>query len=163
MPNPMAIHFDINGTPNGFASPIANALLMSVFTSFIAVSLLGTSCMCSFAITHSPEFVNIPNRDYWLNEENRPKTIRRCCFFIEIIGIGTILFMLFIDIELFRVNLTVPPGKLNANVTFYATIVLLAVIVLELVRLCLAFRLPKSGSQPTGTKADDGIESSERN
>jgi hypothetical protein len=73
------------------------------------------------------------------------------------------LWILLVQWDLFRVNLTVPPGKLNSNILFYATIVLLAVLAVETVRFYLSFRLPKNGGQPTGTTADGDVESKERN
>jgi uncharacterized membrane protein len=146
MPERMAVHFATDGSVNRFDSSIVYAVIMSVVACFVAAIMFGVSFFTSFASTHMPESVNIPNRDYWMNEENRPKTIRRLSYPGELIGVGTLLLILLIQWELVRVNLTVPPGQPSISVLMCSTGVLLAVIVFENVRVFLSFRLPKSES-----------------
>ena len=145
MPERVANHFDLNGVPNGFMSPIVNALLMSVTTGFMGAIFLGASYLMVFLAKHMPEFVNIPNRDYWLNEENRPKTVQRLCANVELMGVATMIFMLFLQWEIFRANQMVPP-KLEGNSTWIGTGILLVVIAIDIWML-LSFRLPKSEPQ----------------
>jgi len=100
---------------------------------------LGTSWLLS--ILPSSSF-NIPNRDYWLNEENRPKTIQRVSGFLVSMGFYTMLFFLAVQWKVFRANQVVPP-KSDLTLLLYGGIILVAIITVETVHLCLAFRLPK--------------------
>ena len=146
MPERMAVHFATDGSVNRFDSPIVYAVIMSVVACFVTSIIFGISFFTSFSTTHMQEFVNIPHRDYWMNEENRPKTVRRLCYTGELIGLGTLLLILLIQWELVRVNLTVPPRQPSISILMYGIGVLLAVIVFENVRVFLSFRLPKSES-----------------
>jgi uncharacterized membrane protein len=144
MPNPMASHFDLRGTPDGFASPMANAILMS--TTLVVMGTIIFSVSWLMTIT-PPKYFNIPNREYWLNEENRPQTIRRICSCTELMGVWTMLFFLLMQWELFQANQTVPPKLLGNNV-YIGCGVLLLLITVDTVRLFLAFRLPKEPRNP---------------
>ena len=146
MPERIANHFDLNGVPNQFISPIVNAMLLSVTTGFMGAIILGVSYLMAFSTKHMPELVNIPNRDYWMNEENRPKTVRRLCVNVEFIGVASMLFVLLFQWELFRANQMVPP-KLEGNSLWVGTGVLLVVITIDIVRMLLSFRLPKTEPQ----------------
>ena len=143
MPEKAAIHFDGNGIPNGWASPITNAVLLSLITVFIGAIIFFCSFMVAMIAKHMPEHANIPNRDYWLNEVNRPKTIRRLCVYTEFIGIGTMLIILLAQWEIFRANQMVPPKLPTMGNLLFATILFLIVFAIESVRLYLSFRLPK--------------------
>jgi uncharacterized membrane protein len=143
MPEKIAVHFALDGTVNRFEPPHVSAILMSVIACFITASILGLSFMMSFIASNSPETFKIPNSDYWFNEENRPKTIRRYCSIIESPGVAIMLFLLLVQWELFRINQTVPPEMPNTEMLMYAGGILLALIVFESVRLFLYFRLPK--------------------
>ena len=93
-----------------------------------------------------PELFNIPNRDYWLNDDNRPKTTRLLCSIIEIIGIATMLWILLIQWELFRVNQMVSPQGPHVYL-YYATGIYLAVVLFACILPLWSFRLPKEASK----------------
>ena len=138
MPNPAAVHFGLGGIPDGFMVPItfARSVSYSVGMStgvFICISLL-------MARTPS-SLIYIPNRGYWLNKENRPKTLRRLCSFIELCGIVMMLFFLFMQWEIVQANQRVPP-KLNGCI-YLVFCTLPVFIAIAFVRLYLSFRLPK--------------------
>jgi len=149
MPEKMAVHFAPDGQVNRFDSSVVYAVMISVIVCFVAAIMLGISFFTSFVTTHMPESVNIPNRDYWLNEENRPITVRRICSNVELSGVGTMILFLLVQWEVFQANLTVPPGQPNINVLMCGTGVLLAVITFDCVRMLRSFRLPKEKTELT--------------
>ena len=139
-PNPVAVHFSFDGTANRFESPIVSAISMSIFVGIIAAVFIGASALVPMYATRMPERVNIPNRYYWLNEENRPQTIRRFCFSVERIGIGMMLFILFLQWEIFQANRTVSPLIFRD----YLLYLFVAYIIFDQVRLYRSFcRLPE--------------------
>ena len=141
------MHFSLDGTPNSFMPAIANAVLMTIFTGIIAAIMLGTSALVAMAATHMPEHFNVPNREYWLNDENRPGTILRVCFSCEMIGVGTMLFILYVQWIIFRANQTAPPN-LDGLMLMCVAGVFVAYIVFDQVRLYRSFcRLPEE-SEP---------------
>lgn len=147
LPNQVAVHFDANGTPNGFISPVVSAVVMSVTAGFITAIMFGISGLTTMTVIHMPEFVNIPNRDYWLTEENRQKTLRRLRWLTDSIGFLTMLHILFIQWEIFRFNRAVPPKVFNSDMVMYVSIVYLVLLTVVFVRFHMWFRLPKNGEQ----------------
>jgi len=141
MPNPMGVHFALDGTPDGWGPPLVNALLMSLVVGIMAASILGSSWLITIAPSYS---FNMPNRDYWMSEERRPETIRRICSFCELIGVWTMLFFLIVQWQIFQANQTVPPKPISIEP--YVGI-LLFVMIFETVRSLLSFRLPKEKRQ----------------
>ena len=142
MPNPAAVHFGLDGTANRWEPPIVSAISMSIFAGMMAAVFIGVSVGVSMSANHMPQLMNLPNRDYWLNEENRPATIRRIRFPLEMIGIGTMFFILFLQWEIFQANQTIPPVLRDSSL--YAVGILFAYILFEQVRLWRSFRLPKN-------------------
>ena len=138
MPDPMAVHFALDGRANGFAAPLEHAVMMSVTIGILTATFLGSSCLMSRIPN---ELINLPNRDYWLNAENRPKTIRRVSAYLESVGNAVMLFFLAVQWEVFQANQTVPP-HMNSGLPLYGGGILTVWIVVETVRVCLAFRRP---------------------
>jgi uncharacterized membrane protein len=142
LPNPMANHFNLAGQADGFASPMDNAILMSILISVMAAIFLGTSGLMTKIATHMPTQVNIPNRDYWMNEENRPETIRRLRSFMDSMGFWLMAIFLFLQYETFSANQMVPPA-LNSVQLWIVLGTFLFLMLYETVRLFSLFRLPK--------------------
>jgi len=138
MPNPTAIHFGMDGTPNGFAHPITCAVFISILSGIMTAVFLGASL---FTLVY-PTSIGIPNSVYWLSTENYPKTCRRLCFYLESLGIATMLFILFLQWELFRANRIVPPKLYHAYFVFGLFTWLIFINVAS-VHLYLSFHLPK--------------------
>ena len=142
-PEKIAVHFSLDGTAGRFESPIVSAISMSIIVGIAAAVFIGLSALVSRS-AHMPELFNMPNREYWLNDENRPKTIRRICSSIDMIGIGTMLFILFLQWEMFQANQRVPP--ILRSYMLYAFGVFVTYIVFDQVRLYRLFcRLPEDG------------------
>jgi len=140
LPEQVAVHFGIDGVPTRFAPPMESAVMMSVNVFIMGALFFGVSLLMPIIPS---KYINLPNnRDYWLNEENRPKTMRRICSSIELIGVITMFFMLLAQWETFRANQMVPPKLAESNVWF-GTGVQLVCVAIVIVRLLLAFRLPK--------------------
>ena len=139
LPNPMANHFSLNGTPNRFEPPLINAVAMCVITGFIVFMV---RCFSKL----STSIYSIPNRDYWLSEYNRPKMIRRLRSFWDSLGFGANLLLLFFQWEMLQANQTIPPHA-TPFALVYACTALFVFIVVEIIRLYLSFRLPKTETQ----------------
>jgi len=139
MPERVAIHFALNGTADRFVAPMENAIEMSFTIGLLAVFLLGISMSMSIM----PAFLfNVPNRNYWLNEENRPQTIRQLRSFLDFVGTGFFLFFLFIQWETFQANQKVPVA-LNMTAFCIGTGIFVVFVLVEIIRFYLSFRLPK--------------------
>ncbi|MDR0328225.1 MAG: DUF1648 domain-containing protein [Planctomycetaceae bacterium] len=141
MQNTMACHFNAAGQADGFMSPVENAVIMSIIISFVAFMLGCSGLMIKIAF-HKPSWVNIPNRDYWLNDENRFQTIRRLRLFMDSMGLWIMAIFLFLQYATFSANQIVPPA-LNSVQLWIVVGTFLMCMFWDTVRLFSSFRLPK--------------------
>jgi len=123
--------------PDAFAF----AVLISVFVSLLTALAFVVASMSFLSMPWT--WWGTPNRDYWLNEENRPEAIRRCRFFIDKMGVAGMLFILFVQWAPFQIGREVFLAYRN-----YILAAFLVIITFEFVRYWYSFyRLPKN-SEP---------------
>ena len=73
LPERMASHFSVTGVPNGWMSKTSFFVLFPV----IAIVLIVVSVAVPKTIAVlSPEYVNLPNKEYWLAPERRAGTAK---------------------------------------------------------------------------------------
>jgi len=117
----------------------ARAVLVSIAVSLLAVLAFVVSSMSFLSMPWT--WWGTPNRDYWLNEENRPEAIRRCRFFIGKTGVAGMLFILFVQWAAFQIGREVFLAYRN-----YILAAFFAFLTFELVRYYYSFyRLPEDG------------------
>ena len=117
----------------------------AVLISVIAVHL-GTGVLIGSMLTEMGlELSYMPNREYYLNEENRPKTIRLYRSFVESIGMGTMILLLFIQWAIGQYFQADVPNLVELGVRnlMIGICVFCAFMIVECMRLYLSFRLPK--------------------
>ena len=131
------------GASNELAIHLTIAVLICFGFGFVAALFLGGSWLMTIV---SPTDFRIPNREYWTNKENFPQTIRRIRFSIELMGIGILLFVLFLQWEHFQFLKTVSPEH-NPVVLWFVGSILVAAVIFENLRLLWSFRLPKEKRQ----------------
>ena len=144
MPNPDINHKGIPTRSTGFEH-IVGAVLMSGIVGIVFAFMGGYVRENIVKMSNSSEPFRIPNSDYWLNEENRPKTIRRFRSFIESIGVGIMLLILLVQWTNFALAHGVwlkvdSVGMWLAEIVFYFFV---AFCIIRFVHFRLSFRLPK--------------------
>jgi sterol desaturase/sphingolipid hydroxylase (fatty acid hydroxylase superfamily) len=135
----MAVHFNADGFGDGFAPPLEHAVMLCVNIGIMAAVFVGMPSL----ITVLPTWcINIPNRNFWAKEENRPQMIRRLRSFCDTFGVGIMCLFLLIQWTVFQANQKIPP-KLDM-LTFWFTLGIFGIFcIIEIIRLNLSFRLPK--------------------
>jgi hypothetical protein len=139
MPERVAHGFLPSGEPTVFVSPIFYAFFWSSLA--VATWILVLAVSRAMRISSTKRFC-IPNPDYWLNEENRPKTIRRLCSAVERLGIATILLLMLLQWRVFKANQIIPP-KINDNNLWVGVLLVVIIITVDIVYMLWSFRLPK--------------------
>jgi hypothetical protein len=150
MPEQIPIH-------PGLMPPIVYAFLVSFIAVLIgAFTLLGYKFakhfpeLCLDGIIHFYSLfvkpfskrINMPNSEYWLNEENRPKTVRRFCSYAEFIGVVSMLYLLFLQWEIFKALLTGGAPRQTGNLVI-GDAVIWGLPILVTVWMMWLFRMPK--------------------
>lgn len=139
LPDNVAIHFGGRGAPDSWMSKGAHIL---IFMVLMAV-LYGSFALAPRLLDGVPaKYISLPNRDFWLLDENRPEAIRRMESIMYNFGIATGLLMLGVLILLIAANLS-DPVRLDGGIFLVMFISYIAYTAWWLVRVFTAFRIPK--------------------
>jgi uncharacterized membrane protein len=139
-PGNVAIHFSSGGQPDSWAPAWANFAVMTgvnllMFLIFFFLPVL--------ARVIPGKFINLPNKDYWLREENRPRYLEMLTRNFSQIGILTLLMLLAATIFAMRANLAKPP-KLDETPFLLLVVLYIVCTLLWTFKFFHDFRKPKS-------------------
>ena len=139
LPARVAIHFSTGGAPDSWASKEANAL---VFLS-LHLLLFGLFFFIPFLICRCPpHLVNLPNKDYWLKDENKAEMSRKLVSLMSEFGIAIFGFFFLVGLLTLQANLS-EPVRLNQIWFMTAFIVFMLYTVFWCVKICRSFRVPE--------------------
>ena len=142
LPDQVAIHFGGGGRPDSWASREFNATIFLVlevpfFLLFYFASVLPLGV--------SKKFVNLPNKDYWLQGENHPLFQRKFGFYMAEFGVAIFVFFFCISLLALQANLS-EPVLLNYKLFMIVFIVFMSYTLWWLVRIVRGFQVPSSES-----------------
>ncbi|MCX6174982.1 MAG: DUF1648 domain-containing protein [Ignavibacteriales bacterium] len=121
LPETIASHFNMRNEPDAWISKQTSIVIHFATMVFLAVMF---SCIIYFVPKLPKTMINLPNKDYWLNEKNREETFlvfRRFMFWLGSITIG---FLTFIIQEVYNTNIS-GKGKLTFAVWIYFAFMLI--------------------------------------
>lgn len=146
---PIATHFDGSGTANGWMTPPENIL----FVMGTTIGCCAVFALFDYLTSICPAYsFNVPNQEYWRSEEHLPETRRIFQRFMFECGVYVFLFMMIVNGWIAWANLSTPP-RLDGEFIFLGFF--LAVLVFWVIRLFLAFRLPKDHNEEGSSPALD--------
>jgi uncharacterized membrane protein len=142
LPDEVAIHFGRGGRGDSWAPKEFNCLLF-----------LGIDVLLFLLFWYSPalimktpaKWVNLPNRSYWLAEENKPLTRQKMESLMSEFGIAFFIFFFFISILTLDANLS-NPVKLNESLFLTGLIIFLVYTVYWCIKLYRSFGVQKKSS-----------------
>jgi len=138
-PGEVAIHFGLTGEADGWAPSHVNALLMSGVSVLIFVSFY----FVPHIMRWTPDrWMNIPNRQYWLREENRDTMTTIMTGHLYQYGVLTFLFLFALGLLSLDANLSAPV-RIRLDLVWWLLGLYLGATVYWLIRMQLAFRIPK--------------------
>ena len=142
LPDQVAIHFSGGGRPDSWASKEFHITIFLVLEVpffllyyFAPVLPLGVS----------NKFLNLPNKDYWLQEENLSLLHRKFGSFMVEFGVVIFVFFFWISLLTLRANLR-EPVLLDYRIFMIVFIVFMSYTLWWLVRFVRSFRVPAHGS-----------------
>jgi hypothetical protein len=139
LPDLVAIHFNISGEPDGWASKWINALLFCGMFLFLNVLYGGLPVLLKKIPV---SLINIPNREYWFAPERKDASLVIVSTFLSELAFFTNFFIAGIELILFYANRT---GKPAPSIVLFTLIgAMFAFIILWIVHFIKAFKLPKS-------------------
>jgi uncharacterized membrane protein len=109
LPDQVAIHFGAGGVPDGWASKWAHALIfllieLPLFALFMAAGQL--------ALGFPENWISLPNKDYWLRQENRAELETRFTALMHEFGLVMFVFLFVVGLLTLDANLS-QPVRLN--------------------------------------------------
>ena len=134
LPDTVASHFNINNAADGWMSK-KSFLIIQLATTVV---LSGMFLLITYFTPKLPNsIINLPNKEYWLNEERREESLKIFQRFIYWFGSLTLGFLTLIFQEVYLVNLQ-GKGKLSSSIWIYL-IVFLAVLTFILIKMIMYF------------------------
>ena len=145
LPAKVAIHFAVGGMPDNWAPRHVHVLL---FTGLELLLFVVTNYVPRIIMKLPARWINMPNKDYWLDETRRPEAAALMGSLFWQFGTVLFSFMLVVGVLAVQANLS-NPVKLNERVFLTALVLFLLYAACWVVQLILAFRIP-GGSRRAG-------------
>jgi len=140
-PATVAIHFGYGGEPDGWAPAYVSALIMVGTNGFLFFLLY----FIPHLIRRTPaRWINLPNKEYWLKEENKGRMFSLLTEMLFQFGILTFIFMFVVGLLSLQANLS-KPVRLQENLFWWPLGMYLVCAVFWTVRLIRTFRVRKGG------------------
>jgi uncharacterized membrane protein len=143
-PSKVAIHFGPGGEPDGWAPAYINALIMTGVDMLLFVSLFFSPLL----IRRMPaRWINLPNKDYWLKDENRSVTEALLSGQLFRFGTVTFVFMFIVGLLALQANLATPV-RFREEIFWWPLGLFMAYVAYWTVNIMRRFRVPllSSGS-----------------
>lgn len=138
-PARVAIHFGLGGDPNGWAPAYVNALVMSGINTLLFLALFFSPKL----IAKMPaRWINLPNRDYWLREDNRRVTESLLTEQQYQFGTALFIFLFLIGVLALQANLSTPI-RLREDLFLWVFGLFMAYVAYWTVHLMRMFRIPQ--------------------
>ena len=145
LPDRVAIHFGRGGCPDSWASKEINALVFLLLeTPMFLLLWFGPS----LPLGVPKRFVSLPNKEYWLREENLPVFKHKLEHLMAQFGAAFFLFFFFTGLLTVQANLS-EPVRLNEKAFVPIVVMFLGYTVVWTIGLFRSFRVPKEGDLRT--------------
>lgn len=142
LPDRVALHFGMDGTPNGWGHPATHV----AFNVTLQTLMLLLAISIPWLVRKTPrQLVNLPNRDYWLADERLDETISRLRDYCDELGILLQTFFIALGVSVAAANLS-DPVRLDNRIFLPILAAFVISILVWIVRLFFAFRLPKGAT-----------------
>lgn len=139
LPPCVALHFGPGGAPNNWGSKYVSAFLFLVIQT-VFFFLMYYSARTIF--TFPPRWINLPNKDYWLKDENKHRAAEIISALMWQFGTALFVFLFIVNLLTIQANLS-SPVRLDERAFLTALLAFFIFIVYWLVRFLRSFRVPK--------------------
>ena len=138
-PEKVAIHFGSGGKPDSWAPSQTQALLMAGVHTFVFASLF-----FSVKLTHifPKKYLNIPNKRYWIQEENWGQAESILTQEISFFGTGIFIFLFIVGLLALQANRS-SPVIFREDLFWWPFGLVMTFIVYWTIRLLTRFKVPE--------------------
>ena len=139
LPDNTAVHYGRGGIPDSWASKGVHILW---FTGMMALIYAGFIYSPKILDIFPVRIINLPNREYWLTDENRPEAKDKLARLMYSFGAATGLLLLISSIASVAANLS-DPVRLNDGLFIFLAGLYLVYMVWWIVKLFIEFKVPE--------------------
>ena len=140
LPDQVAIHFGGGGRPDSWASKEFNAAIFLVLqVPFFLLFYFAHTLTLGFP----SRFLNVPNKDYWLREENLELFQKKFRFYMAEFGVAIFVFFFCLTGLTIMANLS-DPVRLDEALFMVVFVAFMLYTLWWLVRLVRGLRVPAS-------------------
>jgi uncharacterized membrane protein len=144
LPELVASHFNGAGTANGFMSS-------TFYVRFMLGMVIGVPCVVTLPVylmlAVAPSSINLPNRSYWLSEENRERTVQVLRTQAALIGALCASLMVYVHWLVIQANRLQPPQLPTHSFLVGAVLFVAMMLVLVLWPVQVFGRVPDAGKR----------------
>jgi hypothetical protein len=138
LPERIVSHFDLAGQPNGWTSKVE---FVAIFVLTLFIEVIVWVPIAFLVTTCPPELINIPNKDYWVRDNNILQLHKIFSFWWWGMGCIAMVFDLYLSLEIIQTNLMKTP--VLSNGIWFAAILFTLLLGVSIVYLFLSLRVPK--------------------
>lgn len=139
LPLRVAIHFGFGGTADNWAPSYINTLFFIGINTFLFLCFYFTPRL---VFKFPSKYINLPNKEYWLQVENKARTME--IFSSSMWKFGTVLFLFLFAVQLLTIQANLShPVKVDEKLFLSALILFILYTVYWSIKLLKAFRLPR--------------------
>ena len=138
LPDQVAIHFGGGGRPDSWASKEFHAAIFLVLEVPFFLMFYYAAVMTQGV---SRKFLNLPNKDYWLQEENLPIFHRKFSSYMAEFGVAIFVFFFCISLLTLQANFR-EPIQLNYKLFLVVLIIFMSYTLWWLVKIVRGLQIP---------------------
>jgi len=146
LPPEVATHFGTGGMADGWGSRESSALFSFILDTALLLLLMLSPRLIG---TIPPQWINIPNSEYWLAPERQPRARTMLADAMDRFGVALFAFMFCAGMLMIRANLS-DPVRLNEHLFLGSMAVFLIFTAIWIVWLYRRFRIPDHPELPLG-------------
>lgn len=139
LPDNVAIHFGSHGEPDGWAPVWFHVLIFLAIQVVLFVTIYFGSRM---SLGLHGRWVNLPNKSYWLREENLPRAQERVASTMMEFGAALMLLLFVVGLLTIKANLS-DPVRLDNELFWPGFILFMAFVLYWCIKFLILFRIPK--------------------
>jgi uncharacterized membrane protein len=138
-PERVAIHFGLGGNPDNWGPSHINALFMAAVQIVVFVSLFFSTKLTRIL---PKKYINIPNKSYWIRDENWSKAESILTKEMDIFGTAMFIFMFIAGLLVLQANLSTPV-KLREDLFWWPFGIFMGFTAYWTIRLMTRYKIPK--------------------
>ena len=142
LPDRVATHFNFYGAADAWGPK--ESLVITLLPVHLLVLLMALVTP-PLVFKLPPGMINLPNKDYWLSEKNKPQTTRIFSNLMAEFGVALLAFLFLVELFVLDANFKEPAG-MDGRIFLAVLIAFILYAIYWCIKLFRSFRIPSHAS-----------------